>query len=305
MLNRILARLSPEQKSRLRCFYLGVRRSLIRKFLSYGKPELIRALRSLGVERGDALMLHSSFDSASGFTDSPNAFVDALIEAIGPEGHLLMVSMPYRSSTYAYLQQGKVFDVRKTASHMGILSETFRRRSGVLRSQHPTHPILAFGPKASWLVEDHENCLYPCGLGTPFDKFAQLGGKVLFFNVSVFHFTFFHHLEERVKGRLDFPLFFSEPFEVPLIDFEGNRRVVRTYVYSLEAIRRRRLQILIDELNKEKLIGIRRVGNSRLQLIATKDALRCLDGMTRRGVYFYASQDAPPQMNSFQPSSLL
>ena len=289
MLNRILARLSPEQKSRLRSLYLGARRFCIRKFLSYGKPELIRALRSLGVERGDALMVHSSFNSASGFTGSPSAVIDALIEVVGPEGHLLMVSMSYLSSTYAYLQQGKIFDVRTTASQMGILSETFRRRSGVLRSQHPTHPILAFGPKATWLVGDHEKCLYPCGLGTPFDKLAQLGGKVLFFNVSVFNFTFFHYLEERIKERLDFPLFFSEPFEVPFIDFEGNRRVMHTYVYSFEAIpiRRRRLQILKDELDKENLIGVKRVGNSHLQLIATKDALRCLDEITKRGGYFY------------------
>jgi aminoglycoside 3-N-acetyltransferase len=232
-------------------------------------------------------MVHSSFSMTSGFTGSPGDFIDGLLEAVGPEGHLLMVSMPYMSSTFEYLQQGKIFDVRKTVSHMGIVSETFRRRSGVLRSQHPTHPILASGPKATWLVEDHEKCLYPCGLRTPFDKLLRLGGKVLFFDVSFFTFTFFHYLEERIKDRLDFSLFFPEPFEVPFIDLDGNRQVMRTFVYTLEANRRRRPQILKDELDRLHLVKECRLGNSHLQLVNNEDAVRCLDEMTARGIFFY------------------
>ena len=287
MFNQLLAGLSPQQKSRLRALDRKARQILVRKFRSFGKPQLIRALRSLGVERGDALMVHSSFQGAPGFTGSPSAFIDALLEAVGPEGHLLMVSMPYLGSTYDYLKEGKLFDVRKTVSQMGIVSESFRRRSGVLRSQGPTHPILALGPKASWLVGDHEKCLYSCGLGTPFDKFQQLGGKVLLFNVTTYAFSFFHFLEERIKDQLQFPLFFPEPFEVPYVDFAGNRQVMRTYVYAPEAIRRRRFHILTDELDKQRLIKAQHLGNSYLQLLGTKDLIRCLDDMTTQGIYFY------------------
>jgi aminoglycoside N3'-acetyltransferase len=287
MLNRILAHLSPERKSRLRSVYHGARQLFVRKFLSYGKPELVAALRSLGISPGDALMVHSSFSMTSGFTGSPGDFIDGLLEAVGPEGHLLMVSMPYMSSAYEYLQQGKIFDVRKTVSHMGIVSETFRRRTAVLRSQHPTHPILVFGPRAAWFVADHQKCVYPCGLGTPFDKLFQVGGKVLFVDVSFFTFTFFHYLEERIKGRIDFPLFFPEPFEVPLIDLNGNRQVMRTYVYTLEANHRRRPQVLKDELDRQGLVKYLRVGNSHLQLVRTEDAVRCLDEMAARGIFFY------------------
>ncbi|HEY2989751.1 MAG TPA: AAC(3) family N-acetyltransferase [Candidatus Binatia bacterium] len=294
MFSRLLAHLSPKQKSRLRSVDRLARQIFVRKFLSYRKPQLIKTMRALGIARGEALMVHSSFDVAGGFTGSPSEFIDALIEVVGPEGHLLMVSMPYLSSTYAYLQQGKIFDVRKTVSQMGIISETFRRRSGVLRSQHPSHPILAFGPRAAWLTKDHENCLYPCGLGTPFDKLFQLRGKVLFFNVSFYTFTFFHYLEERIKSRLDFPLFFPEPFEVPFIDLTGTRRIMRTYVYSLEANRRRRPEILKEEFDRQNLVKERRLGNSHLQLIATEDAVRCLDDMTARGIYFYSKDGASP-----------
>jgi aminoglycoside 3-N-acetyltransferase len=287
MFSRILLCLSAEQKSKLRAFQKKAKRILIQTFRSYDKTQLIGAFRSLGIERGDALMVHSGFDTTNGFTGSPNDFIDVLLEVLGPEGHLLMVSMPYMSSTYDYLSQGKIFDVRKTVSHMGVVSETFRRRGDVLRSQHPTHPILAKGPKAAWLVEQHENCLYPCGKGTPFEKLLQLGGKVLFFDASFFTLTFFHYLEERIKHRIDFPLFFPQPFEVPFIDREGSRRVMRTYVYTLEANRRRRPQISKDELDKRGLIKYGRIGKSFLQLVRTEDLVGVIDDMAARGVFFY------------------
>ena len=287
LVNRILSHLSPDQKSRLRSLYWGAQQMFVRRFLSYGKLELIGSLRSIGIKCGDTLMVHSGLKRTTGFTGSASDFIDSLVEVIGPEGHLLMVSMPYMSSTYEYLQQGKIFDVRRTVSHMGVVSETFRRQPGVLRSQHPTHPILAFGPRAAWFVRDHEKCLYPCGLGTPFDKLFQLGGKLLFVDVSFFTMTFFHYLEERVKDRIGFPLFFPEPFEVPFVDHNGNRQVMKTYVYTLEANRRRRPEISKAELDKQGLIKYCRIGNSFLQLVATADAVQCVEEMAARGIFFY------------------
>ena len=287
MLSQLLAWLSPNQKSRLKTHYYRARKRVIRTFFSYGVPELISALRALGIARGDTLMVHSGFSEATGFAGSPQVFIDALLEVIGHAGNLLMVSMPYQSSTYDYVQQGKPFDVRKSASHMGIVSEIFRRRSNVLRSVHPTHPVLASGPKADWLLADHDKCLHPCGVGTPFDKFAQLDGKVLFFDVSFRNFTFHHYLEERIYERIGFPLFRPQLFELPVIDFAGNRRAVSTYVYSAEASRRRRPEIVQKELRRRGLLKEKRVGNSHLQLVKTQDAIRCVDDMSEPGLLFH------------------
>src|SRR5690348_7611701 len=77
--NRVLSHLSPDQKSRLRTIYWGTRQAFVRRFLSYGKLELAEALRSLGVNPGDALMVHSSFSRTTGFTGSPNDCIDVLL----------------------------------------------------------------------------------------------------------------------------------------------------------------------------------------------------------------------------------
>jgi hypothetical protein len=62
---------------------------------------------------------------------------------------------------------------------------------------------------------------------------------------------------------------------------------MQTYVYTLEANRRRRPQVLRDEFDEQNLVRQHRLGNSRFELIATEDAVRCLDSMAARGIYFY------------------
>ena len=286
-LNVLLSRLAPTTKAKLRAVYYGIHQKFVDTFRSYDAAELLTTLRALGIETGDTLMVHAGFSRRSGFKGSPSLLIDTLLNAVGENGHLLMVSMAYSSSAYEYLKQGKVFDVRKTTSHMGLVSETFRRRTGVVRSLHPSNPVLASGPRAEWIVAGHEACVHPCGRGSPFEKIAQLHAKVLFYNASIFTQTFFHYLEDMLEEQLDFPLFREELMEALVVDYTGTTRTVRTYPYSEEAIRRRRPQIMTDELDRLGLIKRARAGNSRLLLISTDDTLRVVTGLARDGIFFY------------------
>ena len=146
LLRAQLSRLSPTRKSQLRSLYFGVQQKLVDTFRSYGPVELRRTLERLGIRHGDTLMVHAGHSRLSGFTGSPSLVVDTLLDTVGSSGDPVMVSMAYTSSAYDYLKQRKPFDVRKTVSHMGIVSEasTSRRRrtqfasieSRALRSGH-------------------------------------------------------------------------------------------------------------------------------------------------------------------------
>jgi aminoglycoside N3'-acetyltransferase len=129
--------------------------------------------------------------------------------------------------------------------------------------------------------------VYPCGPGTPFEKLEEVDGKVAFFNVPFATFTFFHYLEHRVNPEMPFPLYTEQPFIVPVIDRNGESATVTTFVFSQEAIRRRRFPVLEDELRRRQLIKERRVGNSRVSLIRIRDAVECVRDMYRKGQYFY------------------
>jgi aminoglycoside 3-N-acetyltransferase len=283
----LLSRLPRSWKVWLRAQCAEAERWYARAFRSYGPDELAAALHALGVASGDTVMLHSAFGSRYGFRGTIDDLTRVFLDAVGPAGNLLMVSLPYRSSSLEYLSHLKSFDVRKTPSMMGLVSEYFRRRAGVVRSLHPTHPVLAVGPDAEAIVAGHEDCRYPCGPGTPFEKLADLDGKVIFFNVPFATFTFFHYLEHLVSPQMPFPLYTEQPFEVPVVDRFGERRTVSTYVFSLDAIRRRRFEVLERELRRRGLIRRARVGNSRIEMIRVRDAIDCTRDMLAKGQYFY------------------
>ena len=285
----VSCRISPRHKAVLRALWKKHKRRFISRYFSYTSKDLEECLKSLGIKAGDTLLLHSSFGIYSAYTGSLQEFIDVFLSVLGPEGNLMMVSLPYQTATYQYLQTLKVFDVRKAVSCMGLISETFRRRQGVLRSLHPTHPVLAFGSKAEWIVAGHEKSLYPCASGTPYEKLALLNGKVLFFDVSFYNFTFFHYLEELVKDRLSFSLYFEMPYDVPVIDAKGRPSIVRTYAYHPDAIRKRRPQILKAQLEKRGLIRKARIGNSRLMLVETDLVISCVQEMAKNRIFFYTS----------------
>jgi len=289
-------RLKLAVKARL----VEMRRRYVEAFMSYEPPALLSALRRLGVNEGDSVMLHSGFAAHHGFHGSIEALTQTFIEAAGPTGHLLMVSLPYRSSSLQYLQTLKQFDVRRAPSMMGLVSEFFRRRPDVQRSLHPTHPMLVRGPEAEWYVAGHEHCIYPCGPGTPFEKFAERDGIVVFFNVPFANFTFFHHLEHLVSAELPFPLYTEQCFAVKVIDRDGRPGVVHTHVFAPEAIRRRRFEDLEQALRVHGVIMSSRIGNTQLHAVRVRAVIDCVRKMSRNGHYFYdldplpAPASAPP-----------
>jgi aminoglycoside 3-N-acetyltransferase len=274
-------------KLALKSRWIDLRAGFVKLFLSYDAAQLLAALHRLGVRDGDALMLHSAFGRHHGFNGDIERLTDVFIEALGPRGHLLMVSLPYRTATLDYLQRLRVFDVRRAPSMMGLVSEYFRRRPGVLRSLHPTHPVLVHGPDAAWFVEGHERVLYPCGPATPFAKLAERDGIVAFFNVPFATFTFFHHLEHLVCPHLPFALYTDQVFEVPVIDSHGQPGIVKTHAFAREAIKRRRFEVLERALRARGAITAVKVGNTVLEAIRVRDAIACTLEMQARGQLFY------------------
>lgn len=283
-------------KKALKAWLHNARSWYAQRFRAYDAQRLLAELRKLGVSPGDAVMVHSSFSAAHGFRGSIDDLIAVLLEAVGENGHLLMVSLPYRDSSFAYLQRLRRFDVRKTPSMMGMVSELFRRRPGVLRSLHPTHPILVHGPRAEWFVRDHARQVHPCGPDTPFDRLVQAGGKVLFVNAGFPTYTFFHYLEHLVGPRLPFPVYTQEVFEVPVVDALGQPGTVRTHVYEPGTIARRRFPIFERWIREQGLIRTAKLGVTTLELVHVRDTIECVTAKAEQGQFFY-------DMSGLQPMS--
>jgi aminoglycoside 3-N-acetyltransferase len=155
-------------------------------------PEiLVTDLHSLGVQKGDTLMVHASFKSLG--IRHPEEIILALLDALGPSGTLLMPAL-------SYLQEPpEVHDTRHTPSCVGYLAEYFRCRSGTRRSLHPTHSACGVGANASLYLEDHILDSTPCGEHSPFNKLLQMQGKILMLGCGLAPNTSMHAIEEYIQ----------------------------------------------------------------------------------------------------------
>ena len=280
--------LSRKQKNKVKKIYYKINKFFTDHFFKYDEKQLKQVLVRLGIRNGDTLLVHSSFNNFNGFQGGAQDIIKCFQETVGAEGNLLMVSMPYTCSTSDYLKKNPVFNVQKTPSRMGIISEIFRRKKGVLRSLHPTHPVLASGRDAEWIVAGHEDCIFPCGKDTPFDKFRLLNGKILFFDVPFRTFTFIHYIEDLIKNSLPFSLYSSKPFVAKIIDYSANEFNMQTFAFGDIAVERRRPEVLKKNLLNRNLLIKKRIGKTKLIIVSAGDAILCTQEMMESNNFFYA-----------------
>jgi aminoglycoside 3-N-acetyltransferase len=186
--------------------------------------DIANDLRRLGVADGDILLVHSSLSSLGAVEGGADTVIDALLDTIGPAGTLLMPSFQ-SGREYDLVRQGCVFDVRSSPSQMGLISETFRRRGGVVRSLSPTHCTAGLGPQAVNILEGHQYCTVSVGHESPYEKFVTGEGKVLLLGVEHNANTTLH-LVENIHGA---PTVSPERFEPVVIDANGKPWEVPTY----------------------------------------------------------------------------
>lgn len=302
-LTRLLSWLPENRREAALASARQLRARAIHAMRSYTPVELEAALRAIGVADGDSLVVHAAFRPLNGFIGDPVHVIDCLLDIIGPQGNLMMLSMPYSDSARAYLESRPVFDVRRTPSQMGVLSECFRRRRGVVRSANPLHPVLAWGPRAEWLVDGHDALAHSCGRGSPFEKMLDLGTKALFFDVGIETLTFAHYLEEVFRESAPVPVYAPEPMEMSIVDARGELKRFAGFPFASEALKARNFTVLYDALIARGLVGQKRVGNTRLRLTQLHDVLEVASQLHRHGQHVYASPGAPARVIPTPPSS--
>ena len=137
---------------------------------------LVQQLRTLGVRPGQVLLVHASYRALRPVEGGPRGAIEALLEALGPSGTLVMPSWTGRDDL--------PFDPWTTPSSadLGALAETFWRMPGVRRSAHP-FAFAARGPRAEEVVVGPLP-LPPHAPGSPVDRVQALDGRVLLLGVG-------------------------------------------------------------------------------------------------------------------------
>lgn len=212
--------------------------------------QITNDLWKMGIKPGDILFIHSSLKSLGYVDGGPKAVIQGLLDAVGPEGTLLLPTyyMPGGSILGTCQLEGYVFDPRIHGTNMGALPEAFLQFSGVHRSIHPTHSVSAIGKHANYLTEAHHLAPSVFGIGSPWQRFHELNGKVLGIGISMGPVTFYHLLEDTMGEDFPVKVWMDEIYRIPCKGWNGEDYSVPVRPYRPEITPNR-----IDHKSREDL----------------------------------------------------
>ena len=237
------------------------------------REHIVRDLRALGINEGDHVGASLSFKSIGHVSGGPEAFIDALIEAVGRDGTLMMNSYTWfsRLSKVRSDETGHIFDHRTTEGTTGLVPETLRKRKGSLRSSHPTNSMTAIGKAAKHLTEEHDE---NAAAYMPYSRLAGINGKILCMGVGD-RLIGIRHEAQYLAGLLS-----VVPFRlgVKFRDDDGN---VKLFIRRDRGGCIKRLPELVPALREAGMIQEGKVGMAQSLLTPAKDVLETMTHMLK------------------------
>lgn len=175
------------------------------------KQDILEALEKVGVCRGQVLMVHTSLSSLGYVCGGAQVVIEALLEAVGREGTIMMPAQSWKNldpatgvhwevpeSCWPLIRENwPAYDKNITPTNtMGAVAEMFRQWPGAVRSDHPARSVAAWGKEAAWLTADHDlSNIF--GDGSPVGKLYELDGLVLLMGVGYDKNTSLHLADVR------------------------------------------------------------------------------------------------------------
>jgi len=154
--------------------------------------QISEELKTIGINKGDDLLIHTSYKSLGEVPKGPETLIKAIISHLGEDGTLLVPALTFNNVTL----EKPIFDIRSTPACIGAVPEFFRNYPGVKRSMHPTHSVCVIGRRQNEYIDGHGNDNTPIGKNSPFYKLPHYGGKILFIGCGLGPNTSMHGVEE-------------------------------------------------------------------------------------------------------------
>ncbi|GLQ08534.1 AAC(3) family N-acetyltransferase [Devosia yakushimensis] len=180
--------------------------------------QLASQLVELGLQQGDAVLVHAALRKVGPILGGPDTLIDAIRTIVGPEGTMLAYCDWQADDDI--LQRADLrdeippFDPQRSRSirDNGAFPELLRTTPGALRSANPGASCAALGGKAEWFTADHA-LDYGYGPQSPFGKLVEAGGKTMLIGAPLDTMTLLHHAEHVA----DFPNKRLRRYEAPIL----------------------------------------------------------------------------------------
>ena len=256
-----------------------LRKYFVSKLPELNKDNFLNILSNhLGIKAGDNIFVHSSMVDRIKTNVKPHELVKIMLELIGPEGSVSAPTFPLGFSK-DFLLSKKHFDVNRTPSGMGLLSECIRRHKESKRSLHPTKSIATIGKIADDVLGEHHRSEYEFGPESPLVKLLKYHVKIIGIGVPMSYLSLVHTVEDCYPNEFPVPVHEPEVYEKTCISVEGNECVVRTRVHDLSVVARSNPEKFVRKYLNKKAYKMYRYYLSQFFSI---DGCEMFDELTRQ-----------------------
>lgn len=258
--------------------------------------KLLSQLRGMGIKHGDTLLVHTAMSRMGALVEGPKTLVDALMTAVGKQGHILMPSSPNPAMQLDYIRNLEAFDVANTPSKMGAVTEYFRQQPGVYRSWSPTESVCAWGPDAAWFTDGHAYKPTPYDANSPFARVAQRRGKILYIGVTLINAGTSLHLLEDAVNDFPLPVYHSASFPATIIAPDGSEHHWRVRVHNPEVSALRRCDDLLPRFKADAAASLHTLGQAPTWLFQANEMYECMiKWFEEEGVTMYGESCKTPK----------
>jgi aminoglycoside 3-N-acetyltransferase len=262
---------------------------------------LLEDFRTLGIEPGDTVLVHSSLKSIGYVEKGPQTLIKALHQSVSPGGTIVLPAyyMPGGTVYDACKAKDYVFDPRIHKTRLGRIPEEFLRFPGVERSLHPTHSVAALGRNARYLTEAHHLAPSTFGKGSPWDRLIEIGGKVAGIGIPMAPGGLYHPLEDYMMDAFPLPVRMKEIhslrcrhssgeiIQVPIVPLDPEYLPRRIDHKSRGDLR----DYFWREFTRAGLLRVGHVGEARTWLIRAQDFFNHLIYLAHEGITIYSTPE--------------
>jgi aminoglycoside 3-N-acetyltransferase len=178
------------------------------------RETLKEQLTTLGIKKGDRVIVHSSLKSMGWIAGGAQAVIEALTETVTPSGTIVMPAQSADNSEPSYWmlppvpeawhepirQSIPAYDPHLThLREMGKIADCFHRHPETIRSPHPAHSFMAWGRNAQDWMGEHP-LADSFGASSPLGKMWDTDVKVVMIGVSYESCTALHLSEYLAPG---------------------------------------------------------------------------------------------------------
>lgn len=157
----------------------------------YTKDDIILDLKRSRIDPNGTLLVHSSMKAIGEVEGGGETVIDAFIEYM-KDGLLIFPTHTWSDTN----NEDDIYDPKVEPSCVGVLTNIFRKRRGVVRSNHPTHSVAALGRGASEYISGEEDRETPCPREGAWGRLYDRKAQILFLGCEITRNTYIHGVEE-------------------------------------------------------------------------------------------------------------